>query len=59
MVKRKLSFKQLESRVFHEYRKKGFSISRARGIAKATAGKVFWGKFGKRRGAAIIRRSRR
>lgn len=59
MVKRKLTFKQLESQVYSEYRRKGFSISRSRRIAKATAGKTFWEKFGKKKGAAIIRKARR
>ena len=51
-------FKRLERRVYNEYRKKGYSKSRSRQIAKATAGKVFWHKYGKKSGKRILKRER-
>ncbi len=37
---RRLGFKGLETKVEREYRRKGYSPSRARAIGRATAGKV-------------------
>ena len=51
-------FKALEKRVYAEYRKKGYSKTEAEHIARATAGKVFWEKYGKRSGSRILRRER-
>jgi len=51
-------FKSLENRVEREYIRKGYSRARARQIARATAGKVFWEKYGKRKGKRILRRER-
>ncbi|RLF61824.1 MAG: hypothetical protein DRN33_06375 [Thermoplasmata archaeon] len=51
-------FKSLESKIKREYIKKGYSKARAEKIAKATAGKIFWQKFGKRKGSRILRRER-
>jgi len=51
-------FKALEDRIYKEYRKKGYSEKRARSIARATAGKVFWQKYGKVRGKRILKREK-
>ena len=51
-------FRSLERRIYADYIKKGYTKARAKYIARATAGKVFWRKFGKRRGAEILRRER-
>ncbi len=51
-------FKRLASEVAAEYRKKGYSAARAKRIGEATAGKVFWHKYGKKSGKWILRRER-
>ena len=51
-------FKKLAKEIEREYIKKGYSKKRAREIGRATAGKVFWQKFGKERGKRILRRER-
>jgi hypothetical protein len=51
-------FRALERKIYADYRRRGFSKKRAREIARATAGKVFWRKFGKKRGSKILRRER-
>ena len=51
-------FKKLAKQVEKEYLKKGYSKKRAHRIGQATAGKVFWQKFGKRKGKIILRRER-
>lgn len=51
-------FKRLASEVAAEYRKKGYSPARAKRIGEATAGKVFWQKYGRRSGSRILRRER-
>ena len=51
-------FKRLASEVAAEYRKKGYSAARAQRIGEATAGKVFWQKYGRRSGGRILRRER-
>ncbi len=51
-------FKKLAGHVTKEYEKKGYSKKRAEYIGKATAGKVFWRKYGKKKGKAILRRER-
>ena len=51
-------FKSLAEKIKREYIKKGYSVSRAEKIARATAGKVFWEKYGKIRGRRILRRER-
>ena len=52
------AFKSLARRVEREYLKKGYSKKRAERIGRATAGKVYWEKFGKRKGSRILRRER-
>ena len=49
-------FRKLERKIYAEYRKKGKSKKVAKRIATATAGKVFWRKYGKTRGRKILRR---
>ena len=39
-------FKKLASEIAAEYRKKGYSATRAKQIGEATAGKIFWKKYG-------------
>ena len=51
-------FKKLEREIATEYIKKGYSKKKAEYIGRATAGKVFWLKFGKRKGSRILRRER-
>ena len=51
-------FKSLESKVYREYKRKGYSAERARDIAKKTAGSVFWEKYGKKSGSNILKRER-
>ena len=52
------NFKSLEKRVEREYRKKGYSKAKAEQIGKATAGKIFWKKYGKKSGSRILKRER-
>ena len=51
-------FTELETKVYHEYRAKGYSHAKAMEFAKGTAGKVFWEKNGKRKGERKIRAGR-
>ena len=51
-------FKKLERTIYNEYIRKGYSSKRARQIARATAGKVFWRKYGRTTGERILRRER-
>ena len=51
-------FENLENKIYREYLRRGFSRKRAKEIAKATAGKIFWMKFGKKKGREILRRER-
>jgi len=51
-------FKRLAKKVEQEYRRKGYSLKRARQIGRATAGKIFWQKYGKKKGREILRRER-
>lgn len=52
------AFKKLERKVYNEYKKKGYSTKKAREIAEATAGKIFWKKYGKKSGSWILKRER-
>ena len=51
-------FKKLASEIAAEYRKKGYSATRAKQIGEATAGKIFWKKYGKKSGSWILKRER-
>jgi len=51
-------FKKLSKHIASQYRKKGYSKKEAERIGKATAGKIFWKKFGKKKGREILRRER-
>jgi hypothetical protein len=51
-------FRKLASEVAAEYRRKGYPKERAEYIGRATAGKVFWRKFGYTTGRRILRRER-
>ena len=51
-------FKKLEKKVEREYLKKGYSKKKAKQIGKATAGKIFWKKVGKKKGKRILKRER-
>ena len=51
-------FKKLSSTVTKGYLKKGYSKTRAKRIGQAVAGKVFWKKFGKRKGKKILKSTR-
>jgi len=51
-------FERLARHVARQYEKKGYSKKRAEYIGKATAGKVFWRKYGKEGGKKILRRER-
>ena len=51
-------FQKLSKKITKEYIKKGFSKKKAEYIGKATAGKIFWQKFGKRKGSKILKRER-
>lgn len=51
-------FKKLAREVTREYVKKSYPRKEAEKIGEATAGKVFWKKFGKAGGARILRRER-
>ncbi|RLG44616.1 MAG: hypothetical protein DRN81_04120 [Thermoproteota archaeon] len=52
-------FEDVVRQIKRYYIKRGYSPERAEEIARKTAGKIFWRKFGKRQGAAIISRARR
>lgn len=51
-------FHKLEKEVERGYEEKGMSKAEAERIGKATAGKVFWRKYGKKEGSKILRRER-
>lgn len=51
-------FRRLSRQVTAGYVKKGYPKAEAKKIGQATAGKVFWRKFGKKRGKRILRRER-
>ena len=51
-------FKKLAEEIAEEYMKKGYSRSAAMRIGRATAGKVYWRKYGKVKGKRILRRER-
>ena len=52
-------FQDVEEKIYREYRKKGYSDKKAREIARKTAGKIFWQKFGKKGGRKIIAKAKR
>ena len=41
-------FQKIEDKAFEFYRKKGYSVARAKKVAKEVAAKVYWGKVHKR-----------
>lgn len=49
-------FRKLKKRIKLEYINKGYSEKEAERIATATAGKIFWLKFGKSKGKKILKR---
>jgi len=51
-------FKRLQRKVTIEYLKKGYPFSKAQQIGRATAGKIFWLKYGKKSGRWILKRER-
>ena len=51
------TFQGFAKRVAKEYKRKGYSTKRARAIGRKTAGKVFWVKYGKKRGRKIIKKA--
>lgn len=56
--KKGVRFKGVSRKIARFYMKKGYSKKRATEIGKKTAGKIFWRKFGKRRGKSILRRAK-
>jgi len=56
--KKGVHFQDVERKIYRYYRKKGYSEAKARRIARATAGKIFWRKFGKKKGSKIIAKAR-
>ena len=56
--KKGIHFNQIANKVAREYIEKGYPQKKAREIGRKTAGKIFWNKFGKRRGSRIIRKAR-
>jgi len=57
--KKGFHFQDLVRKVYRYYRKKGMSKKKAMELAKKTAGKVFWQKFGKKQGAKIVAKARK
>lgn len=51
-------FQELKSKIKREYIKKGYSQAKAEKYAEATAGKIFWEHYGKRKGKKILKKSR-
>ncbi len=48
-------FSKLEHKIARGYEKTGMSKAHAEAIGRATAGKIFWHKFGKRKGERKIK----
>ena len=57
--KKGVRFKDVAEKVAKFYKKKGYSRREAEEIGKKVAGKVFWRKFGKKRGREILRKARK
>lgn len=57
--KKGVHFQDVANRIARYYRRKGYSPKKARSIGRRTAGKIFWSKFGRRRGRRIIRTAKR
>ncbi len=54
-----IGFHKLERKVYRFYLEKGYKPEEARDIARRTAAKVFWQKYGKEEGIEIIKRAKR
>ena len=52
-------FEQVARKIAKEYEKKGYPKEKAMEIGRRTAGKIFWHKFGRRRGKKIIAKAKR
>ena len=57
--KKGVSFQDVVRKIEREYIRKGYSKKRAHEIAVRTAGRVYWRKFGKKKGSRYISIARR
>ena len=54
---KRVHFQDVVKKVAQQYIKKGYSKRKALEIGRKVAGKIFWAKFGKKRGRKIIRKA--
>jgi len=52
-------FAALEEKVEKSYEKKGMSPAKAAKVGAAVAGKQMWSKYGKKKGAALIKKGKK
>ena len=51
-------FQELKNKIKREYIKKGYSPATAERYAEATAGKIFWEHYGKKKGRKVLKKAR-
>lgn len=52
--KKGVSFQDVVKKIEQQYRKKGYSKKRAHELAVRTAGRIYWRKFGRKKGSRYI-----